>query len=67
MPCVMQDDESPKFTILAQLVPCVSHEFDTCLKSVKVLLNNDRNNVSIVIFRILSAARYTVRYKTSDQ
>ncbi|KAG7268108.1 hypothetical protein CRUP_005467 [Coryphaenoides rupestris] len=35
----------PKFTILAQLVPCVSHEYDTCLKSVKVVLNNDRNNI----------------------
>lgn len=62
----MQDDASPKFTILAQLVPCVSHEFDTCLKSVKVLLNNDRNNVSIGLFKMSSAAGYAVRYKTCD-
>uniref|UniRef100_A0A8C9X906 Mucin 2.2, oligomeric mucus/gel-forming n=1 Tax=Sander lucioperca TaxID=283035 RepID=A0A8C9X906_SANLU len=34
-----------KFTILVQLVPCANQEFDTCLKSLKILLNNDRNNV----------------------
>ncbi|XP_056458828.1 mucin-2-like [Gadus chalcogrammus] len=39
-----KNDTSPKFTIMVQLVPCVSQEFDTCLKSVKVLLNNDKNN-----------------------
>uniref|UniRef100_A0A3Q3MT91 Mucin-2-like n=1 Tax=Labrus bergylta TaxID=56723 RepID=A0A3Q3MT91_9LABR len=37
-----------KFTILAQLVPCANQKFDTCLKTLKVLLNNDRNNVIIV-------------------
>ncbi|CAL8356587.1 unnamed protein product [Lota lota] len=40
-----KDDASPKFTIVVQLVPCVSHEFDTCLKSVMVLLNDDKNNM----------------------
>uniref|UniRef100_UPI0014481FD3 mucin-2 n=1 Tax=Epinephelus lanceolatus TaxID=310571 RepID=UPI0014481FD3 len=40
-----KDSASPKFTILAQLVPCANQEFDTCLKSIKILLNNDRNNV----------------------
>ncbi|CAL8335672.1 unnamed protein product [Gadus morhua 'NCC'] len=40
-----KDDTSPKFTIFVQLVPCVNQEFDTCLKSVKVLLNNDKNNM----------------------
>ncbi|XP_056272180.1 mucin-2-like [Pseudoliparis swirei] len=39
-----KDQASPKFTILVQLVPCVNQEFDTCLKSLKILLNNDRNN-----------------------
>ncbi|XP_041853995.1 mucin-2-like [Melanotaenia boesemani] len=34
-----------KFTILAQLVPCAHQQFDTCLKTLKILLNNDRNNV----------------------
>ncbi|XP_035518766.1 mucin-2-like [Morone saxatilis] len=36
---------SPNFTIRAQLVPCKSQEFDTCLKNLKIVLNNDRNNV----------------------
>ncbi|RVE71721.1 hypothetical protein OJAV_G00054810 [Oryzias javanicus] len=40
-----KDDMSPKFTILAQLVPCAHQQFDTCLKTLKVLVNNDRNNV----------------------
>ncbi|TNN87029.1 Mucin-2 [Liparis tanakae] len=39
-----KDQASPKFTILVQLVPCANQEFDTCLKSLKILLNNDRNN-----------------------
>ncbi|XP_040894160.1 mucin-2-like [Toxotes jaculatrix] len=34
-----------KFTILGQLVPCASQDFDTCLKTLKILLNNDKNNV----------------------
>ncbi|XP_062277536.1 mucin-2-like [Scomber scombrus] len=42
-----KDDDSPKFNILVQLEPCVNQEFDTCLKSLKILLNNDRNNVLI--------------------
>ncbi|KAM8860828.1 mucin-2-like isoform 1-T1 [Synchiropus picturatus] len=40
-----KDESSPKFTILAQLLPCSYQEFDTCLKTLKILLNNDRNNV----------------------
>ncbi|XP_051808038.1 LOW QUALITY PROTEIN: mucin-2-like [Acanthochromis polyacanthus] len=40
-----KDATSPKFTILVQLVPCANQEFDTCLKNVKILLNNDKNNV----------------------
>uniref|UniRef100_I3JSK3 VWFD domain-containing protein n=1 Tax=Oreochromis niloticus TaxID=8128 RepID=I3JSK3_ORENI len=40
-----KDDASPKFTILVQLVPCAHQEYDTCLKTLKILLNNDRNNV----------------------
>ncbi|CAL8261594.1 unnamed protein product [Merluccius merluccius] len=50
-----KDDASPKFTILVHLVPCVSHEFDTCLRSVKVLLNNDRNNMNFVQILAFSA------------
>ncbi|XP_061891631.1 mucin-2-like [Entelurus aequoreus] len=40
-----KDVSSPKFTIQVQLTPCTNQEFDTCLKALKVLLNNDRNNV----------------------
>uniref|UniRef100_A0A8C9XAM5 Mucin 2.2, oligomeric mucus/gel-forming n=1 Tax=Sander lucioperca TaxID=283035 RepID=A0A8C9XAM5_SANLU len=32
-----KDHASPKFTILVQLVPCANQEFDTCLKSLKIL------------------------------
>uniref|UniRef100_A0A3B3Z8C0 VWFD domain-containing protein n=1 Tax=Periophthalmus magnuspinnatus TaxID=409849 RepID=A0A3B3Z8C0_9GOBI len=45
-----KDDVSPKFTILAQLMPCAHQQYDTCLKSVKILLNNDRNNVRLPLF-----------------
>ncbi|XP_037109335.1 mucin-2-like isoform X50 [Syngnathus acus] len=44
-----KDDSSPKFTIQAQLVPCVNQRFDTCLKALKILINNDRNNVLMFI------------------
>uniref|UniRef100_A0A8D3AMJ9 VWFD domain-containing protein n=1 Tax=Scophthalmus maximus TaxID=52904 RepID=A0A8D3AMJ9_SCOMX len=40
-----KDAASPKFTLLVQLAPCANQEFDTCLKTLKILLNNDRNNV----------------------
>lgn len=43
---IFQDEANPAFTILVQLVPCANEEFDTCLKTLKILLNNDRNNVS---------------------
>jgi hypothetical protein len=49
----MQDDTSPKFTIFVQLVPCVNQEFDTCLKSVKVILNDDKNNVSAATYYLI--------------
>ncbi|CAF91948.1 unnamed protein product, partial [Tetraodon nigroviridis] len=40
-----KDAASPKFTILVQLAPCANKKSDTCLKTVKIILNNDRNNV----------------------
>uniref|UniRef100_UPI001ED85821 mucin-2 n=1 Tax=Scatophagus argus TaxID=75038 RepID=UPI001ED85821 len=40
-----RDDASPKFTIQVQLVPCANQKFDTCLKTLKIILNNDKNNV----------------------
>ncbi|XP_061678053.1 mucin-2 [Syngnathoides biaculeatus] len=44
-----KDASSPKFTIQVQLVPCTNQHFDTCLKALKILLNNDRNNVLMFI------------------
>uniref|UniRef100_A0A8B9JY28 VWFD domain-containing protein n=1 Tax=Astyanax mexicanus TaxID=7994 RepID=A0A8B9JY28_ASTMX len=53
-----QDCEESKFTVLGQLIPCVDHETDTCLKSVVLLPNNDKNNpfvvcltANIIVFR----------------
>ncbi|KAK3526303.1 hypothetical protein QTP70_022761 [Hemibagrus guttatus] len=37
-----------KFIILGQLIPCVAHHTDTCLKSVALLLNNDKSNALII-------------------
>ncbi|XP_049330378.1 mucin-2-like isoform X2 [Astyanax mexicanus] len=43
-----QDCEESKFTVLGQLIPCVDHETDTCLKSVVLLPNNDKNNALVI-------------------
>ncbi|XP_029909386.1 mucin-2 [Myripristis murdjan] len=64
-----KDDLSPKFTILVQLVPCMSQEFDTCLKTMTVLLNNDRNNV--LVFTADGTVRHNMQaislpYRTGD-
>ncbi|XP_028286250.1 LOW QUALITY PROTEIN: mucin-2, partial [Parambassis ranga] len=40
----LKNDTHPKFIILAELVPCADQEFDTCLKSLKIVLNSDTNN-----------------------
>ncbi|XP_029952621.1 mucin-2-like isoform X2 [Salarias fasciatus] len=64
-----KDESSPKFTILAQLMPCAHQEFDTCLKTVKLLLNNDINNV--LMFTADGAIKQntqtlTLPYRTGD-
>ncbi|KAJ0029468.1 hypothetical protein NQD34_004465 [Periophthalmus magnuspinnatus] len=64
-----KDDVSPKFTILAQLMPCAHQQYDTCLKSVKILLNNDRNNV--LVFTSDGSVKYnmqtiTLPYNSGD-
>ncbi|KAL6474550.1 hypothetical protein MHYP_G00181110 [Metynnis hypsauchen] len=45
---VSKDCEESKFVVLGQLIPCVNTETDTCLKSIGLLLNNDKNNVLII-------------------
>ncbi|XP_036390592.1 mucin-2-like [Megalops cyprinoides] len=42
-----KDCVGSKFSVLGQLVPCGAQELDTCLKSVVLLLNNDRNNALV--------------------
>ncbi|KAI4880339.1 hypothetical protein NFI96_004094 [Prochilodus magdalenae] len=36
------------FTVLGQLMPCVAQETDTCLKSIVLLLNDDKNNALVI-------------------
>ncbi|XP_046889494.1 mucin-2-like [Hypomesus transpacificus] len=58
----------PKFTILVQLAPCVSNELDTCLKTVVVLLNNDRNNALVFTAngKVKHNAEINLPYSTAD-
>uniref|UniRef100_A0A3B4DJ14 VWFD domain-containing protein n=1 Tax=Pygocentrus nattereri TaxID=42514 RepID=A0A3B4DJ14_PYGNA len=44
---ISKDCEESRFVVLGQLIPCVNRETDTCLKSIALLLNNDKNNVCI--------------------
>ncbi|XP_042608753.1 mucin-2 [Cyprinus carpio] len=43
-----KDFEESKFIILGQIVPCVSLNTDTCLKSVEVIFNNDKNHRLVI-------------------
>ncbi|XP_045063576.1 mucin-2-like [Coregonus clupeaformis] len=63
-----KDEASPKFTVLGQLVPCIRQKFDTCLKSVVVLLNNDRNNALVISAdgKVSHNAQITLPYNTAD-
>ncbi|KAB5565852.1 hypothetical protein PHYPO_G00246250 [Pangasianodon hypophthalmus] len=45
---VSKDCVDSKFIILGQLIPCVAQPTDTCLKSVALLLNNDKSNALII-------------------
>ncbi|XP_029607914.1 mucin-2 [Salmo trutta] len=62
-----KDEASPKFTVLVQLVPCIRQKFDTCLKSVVVLLNNDRNNALVITAdgKLSHNAQITLPYNTA--
>ncbi|KAJ8252213.1 hypothetical protein COCON_G00215250 [Conger conger] len=46
--CALKDCVGSKFSVLGQLVPCGSQELDTCLKSVVLLLNNDKTNALVI-------------------
>ncbi|XP_066524931.1 mucin-2-like [Hoplias malabaricus] len=43
-----KDCVGSRFIVLGELIPCIGQEKDTCLKSIALLLNNDRNNVLII-------------------
>ncbi|XP_026057609.1 mucin-2 [Carassius auratus] len=43
-----KDCKESKFIILGLIVPCFSHQTDTCLKSVVVLFDNDMKNPLII-------------------
>ncbi|XP_065327569.1 mucin-2-like [Pelmatolapia mariae] len=42
-----KDYVSPNFTILVHLTQCANQEYDTCLKTLKIQLNSDKNNAII--------------------
>ncbi|CAI5665015.1 unnamed protein product [Oreochromis niloticus] len=42
-----KDYLSPNFTILVHLTQCSDHQYDTCLKTLKIQLNSDKNNAII--------------------
>uniref|UniRef100_A0A671PY12 VWFD domain-containing protein n=1 Tax=Sinocyclocheilus anshuiensis TaxID=1608454 RepID=A0A671PY12_9TELE len=44
----VRDCKESRFIILGQIVPCFTHQTDTCLKSVVVLFNNDMKNALII-------------------
>ncbi|XP_062859827.1 mucin-2-like [Trichomycterus rosablanca] len=63
-----KDCVDSKFIILGQLIPCVTQQTDTCLKSIALLLNKDRSNVLIIkddgIVR--HNGEITLPYKTTE-
>ncbi|KAL0968822.1 hypothetical protein UPYG_G00272320 [Umbra pygmaea] len=63
-----KNEASPKFSIFVQLVPCARQAFDTCLKSVVVLLNNDRNNALVITAngKVSHNAQISLPYNTAD-
>ncbi|KAF7701897.1 hypothetical protein HF521_001180 [Silurus meridionalis] len=43
-----KDCVDSKFVILGQLVPCIAQHTDTCLKSLVLLINNDKSNALVI-------------------
>ncbi|KAJ8002529.1 hypothetical protein DPEC_G00159860 [Dallia pectoralis] len=63
-----KDESSPMISIFVQLVPCTKQAYDTCLKSVVVLLNNDKNNALVINAdgKVSHNAQITLPYNTAD-
>uniref|UniRef100_A0A672KWF9 Mucin-2-like n=2 Tax=Sinocyclocheilus grahami TaxID=75366 RepID=A0A672KWF9_SINGR len=63
-----KDCKESRFIILGQIVPCFTHQTDTCLKSVVVLFNNDMKNALIIKpdGTVQHNADVTLPYMTAD-
>ncbi|KAG1928916.1 mucin-2 [Pimephales promelas] len=63
-----KDCEGSKFIILAQIVPCFTHETDTCLKSIVVLFDIDKKNPLIIKAdgTVQHNAEVSLPYMTAD-
>ncbi|XP_056095227.1 mucin-2-like [Rhinichthys klamathensis goyatoka] len=63
-----KDCEGSKFIILALIVPCFTHETDTCLKSIVVLFDNDKKNPLIIKAdgTVQHNAEVSLPYMTAD-
>ncbi|KAK9952095.1 hypothetical protein ABG768_017953 [Culter alburnus] len=63
-----KDCDESKFIILGQIVPCFTHETDTCLKSVVVLFDNDKKNPLIIKAdgTVQHNAEVSLPYMTAD-
>uniref|UniRef100_A0A8C1UD01 Mucin 2, oligomeric mucus/gel-forming n=1 Tax=Cyprinus carpio TaxID=7962 RepID=A0A8C1UD01_CYPCA len=55
-----KDCKESKFIILGLIVPCSTHQTDTCLKSVVVLFNNDMKNCFSNSLTLFLSADFTV-------
>ncbi|XP_051740972.1 mucin-2-like [Ctenopharyngodon idella] len=63
-----KDCHESKFIILGQIVPCFTHETDTCLKSVVALFDNDKKNPLIIKAdgTVQHNAEVSLPYMTAD-
>ncbi|XP_059391921.1 mucin-2-like [Carassius carassius] len=63
-----KDCKESKFIILGLIVPCFSHQTDTCLKSVVVLFDNDMKNPLIIKAdgTVQHNAEISLPYMTAD-
>ncbi|ROL54623.1 Mucin-2 [Anabarilius grahami] len=63
-----KDCDESKFIILGLIVPCFTHETDTCLKSVVVLFDNDKKNPLIIKAdgTVQHNAEVSLPYMTAD-
>uniref|UniRef100_A0AAY4DDD1 VWFD domain-containing protein n=1 Tax=Denticeps clupeoides TaxID=299321 RepID=A0AAY4DDD1_9TELE len=63
-----KDCMGSKFSILGQLIPCSSQEWDTCLKTVVVRMHGDKRNELIIKAdgKVIHNAAVNLPYSTAD-